>query len=562
MRRATVAERSAVPVLVLVTLFVLVVVPILMVVYTAFRDAVPFSGSESHFTLSNFGALFEEKTVSAAINTVIVTIGGTLMATAIGCILAWLAARTDIPFKPLVHVVGILPLFISMLAATVTWALLGAGNSAYLNIILADLGAPFRIEMRSLAGFIFVEGLYHVPYPFLLVYAALSLITSDIEEAAAVHGANQFQTTMKIIFPVVLPAILGSMILNAVMMVENIAVPQILGGPVGLETLSIRVYYLMNRIPSSPTQASAVALLLAAIVFALIYAQNFVLKGRDYRTISGKGAQQKVMSLGNWRYVAAGFVVLYFTVAIVLPMLALLLGALRANAYIANTAAMFDVAQLSSDRLLSITSDSEVINGLKNSLVVAFVTCVFGTGFFFILAYIVHRTRIPGRKVIEYIAMMPLAIPATLLAMGVLWAWIGSPIPVYGTIYIIILSFLPRFMPQAFRALSSSVMQVHEDLENAALLCGATRAQTVWKVFLPLVRGGVVSAAFLLFVLSLREVGGALFLYTTNTRVLSIVVFESYENGSWDFVAGVSLLYTVLLGGITLLGLKWLRPSL
>jgi iron(III) transport system permease protein len=304
MRTATAAERSAVPILVLLTLFVLVIVPILMVVYTAFRDAVPFSGSESHSTFGNFEALFEQKTVDAAINTVIVTIGGTLMATTIGCILAWLAARTNIPFKPFVHVVGILPLFISMLAATVTWALLGAGNSAYLNIIFADFGAPFRIEMRSLAGFIFVEGLYHVPYPFLLVYAALSLITSDIEEAAVVHGANQFQTTMKIIFPVVLPAILGWMILNAVMMVENIAVPQILGGPVGLETLSIRVYYLMNRIPSSPTQASAVALLLAAIVFALIYAQNFVLKGRDYRTISGKGAQQKVMSLGKWRHVA------------------------------------------------------------------------------------------------------------------------------------------------------------------------------------------------------------------------------------------------------------------
>jgi iron(III) transport system permease protein len=243
-------------------------------------------------------------------------------------------------------------------------------------------------------------------------------------------------------------------------------------------------------------------------------------------------------------------------IEIVLPMLALLLGALRVNAYITNTAAMFDVSQLSSERLLSITSDSDVINGLTNSLVVAFVTC-----FFFVLAYIVQRTRIPGRKLIEYITMMPLAIPATLMAMGVLWAWIGSPIPVYGTIYIIILSFIPRFMPQAFRALSSSVMQVHEDLENAALLCGATRAQTVRRIFLPLVRGGVVSAAFLLFVLSLREVGGALFLYTF-TRVLSIVVFESYENESWDFVAGVSLLYTVLLGGITLLGLKWLRPSL
>ena len=181
---------------------------------------------------------------------------------------------------------------------------------------------------------------------------------------------------------------------------------------------------------------------------------------------------------------------------------------------------------------------------------------------FFLLAYVVNRSDLPGRKWLEYIAMVPLALPAIVLALGILWTWVPLPLPVYGSIAILVIAFLARFTPQGYRAISSTVGQIHDDLEHAAQVAGATRIQTVRWITLPLVRGGVAAAAFLLFVLSLREVAASLFLYTTRTRVLSIVLLESYDSGMWSNVASISLLYTLLLIAVTLIGRRWMRPGI
>ena len=544
----------------LAVLTVLAIVPIGFVVYTALLTAPPFSGNATEWTLGNFAVLSDPRLRAATFNSLFVAVGGTLAAIAIGCSLAWLAARTDVPGKAFIHIAGVLPLFISVLVAAVTWALLGAGNSGYLNIIFADLGLPFRIDMRTLWGFIFVEALYHVPYPFLFTYAALTMITADMEDAAAVHGANPVQATRRIVLPLVKPAILGSMIVNLVLMIENVSVPMILGGPIGLETLSLRIYYLMTRMPNDPNAASAMALILAAFVVVLIYGQHWVLRGRDHRTVTGKGLNQRPVALGPWRLPALALVALYFFIAIVLPVLALLLGSFRANLFIPNSLAFFDLSQMSLARFTQVVTSHEVRSGLVNSVIVASATAVFGAALFFALAYVVHRTRLPGRKALEYVAMLPLAIPALLMAMGTLWTWIGSPLPVYGTLVILILAFIPRFMPQGYRAIASSITQIHDDLEDAAMICGATRATVIRRIVLPLVRGGIFATIFLLFVLGLREIGAALFLYTTYTRVLSIVLLEAYESGLWDFVASLSLLYSLLLGFFTLIGRRWMTP--
>lgn len=540
---------------------VLVVIPVGFVIYTALLTAPPFSGNVTEFTLRNFALLSDPRLQTASFNSFIVAVGGTIMATVIGCSLAWLAARTDIPGKAFIHIAGVLPLFISILVAAVTWALLGAGNSGYLNIIFADLGLPFRIEMRSITGFIFVEGLYHVPYPFLFTYAALTMITADMEDAAAVHGANPVRATRRVVLPLVKPAIIGSMIINLVLMIENVSIPLILGGPIGLETLSLRIYYLMTRLPNDPNAASAMALVLAGIVCVLIYAQRWVLRGRDYRTVTGKGLNQRLVALGSWRYPALALVLLYFFIAIVLPVLALLLGSFRANLFIPSSAAFFDVSQMSLNRFTQVVTSREVQSGLINSVIVSSATAVLGTMLFFALAYAVNRTKLPGRRLLEYVAMLPLAIPALLLAMGTLWTWIGSPLPVYGTVIILILAFIPRFMPQGYRAIVSSITQIHDDLEDAALVCGADRFTIIRRIVLPLVRGGIFATVFLLFVLGLREIGAALFLYTTYTRVLSIVLLEAYESGMWDFVASLSLLYSLLLAVFTLIGRRWMTPA-
>ena len=560
---ARTAARAGISAALFAVLGVLILVPLAMVLYTAFIDVVPFSGDRpAQWTLENFRAIWTPELGSAALNTLIVSLGGTAVAMTFGCGLAWLGARTNVPWKALVHLSGVMPLFLSLLVAAVTWSLLGAGYSGYLNIIFRSVGIPFGIEMRSLAGIALVEGIYYAPYAYIFLHGALALVHPDLEESAAVHGGGFSQVLRMISFPLVKPALIGSALLVFVLIAEDFPVPQILGGPVGIETLSMRIYNLMTRVPNQPNQASALSVLLTVVVWMLVYTQRRLLAAGDYRTVTGKGMQQRVVELGAWRWPAAGFVALYAAVAIGLPIWALLQGSLRANLFVPNAAAFIDISQFSLKHIADAASSTAVQQGLWNSLTAATATAIFGCTFFFLMAYAINRTELPGRRWLEYIAMVPLALPAIVLALGILWTWVAVPLPIYGSMTILVIAFLARFTPQGYRAISSSVVQIHDDLESAAMVAGASRLQTMRWITLPLVRGGVAAAAFLLFVLSIREVAASLFLYTTRTRVISIVLLESYDSGMWSNVASISLLYTALLIAITLAGRRWMRPSI
>jgi iron(III) transport system permease protein len=554
--------RLLVPSTLFVLLAILVIVPFLTLLYASLITAAPFSGNDYSWTIRNYLEIWTPELGRAIGNTAIVAFGGTAIAMAIGCTMAWLVARTDIPGKPIVHLAGMMPLFVSLVVASVTWSLLGSGRSGYINIIFNAMGLPWRIQLQSLGGIIFVHGLYYVPFPFLFLYSALTLVHPDLEEAAAIHGGTLPRILNRITFPLVKPALVGSALLLIVLMAEDFPVPQILGGPVGIETLSIRIYNLMTQVPASPNRASAVAILLTLVVCALVYTQRRILGGRDYRTVTGKGIQSRILPLGRLRWVAFAFVMLYAFIAMGLPMLALLEGALRSNLYIPNVASFFDPAQLSLKHLSQAIMSSSVQLGLKNSLIAGVSTAVFGGIFYFVLVYVVHRTDLPGRRLLEYVAMMPLGLPALVMGLGILWTWAAVPLPIYGTMAILVIAFTGRFMPQGYRAISSSITQIHDDLENAAMVAGASRARAVRRITLPLMRGGIAASSFLMIVLGIRELTASLFLYTTNTRVLSIVLFEQYENGIWSSVASISLIYTALLVALTLVGRRWMRAEL
>lgn len=547
----------------LTILAILVVVPLLTLIYASFLTGVPFSGETGlSWTLAHYQALWSRQMADATINTIITSLGGAVIAMIFGCGMAWLAARTDIPFKPLVHLAGLMPLFVSLLVASITWSLLAAGRTGYLNIILDSLGIPFRVNVQSLGGIAFVYGLYYAPYPYIFLYSALSLIHPDLEDAASVHGGALARVLNKITFPLVKPAVTGSLLLIIVLMAEDFPVPQILGAPVGIETLSIRIFHLVSQIPPLPNEAAALSIALTGMVCCLVFIQRWVLKGRDYRTVTGKGVQARLIPLGRWRGIAVGIVGLYAFVAVGLPLFALLQGSLRTHLFIPNAAALFDISHFSLQALTNAITDPHVQEALTNSLLAGAITAVVGACLFFVLAYVVNRTDLPGHRSLEYLAMVPLALPALVMALGILWTWVSLPLPVYGTLAILVIAFLTRFMPQGYRAISSSVSQIHNDLEDAAQVAGAGRVTVVRRIVLPLVRGAVVSSAFLILVLSIRELTASLFLYTTRTRVLSIVIYETYESGSWSVVASISIIYTALLVTLTLAGRRWMQIKL
>ncbi len=555
--------RLVVPAFLIAIVGLLVIVPLLMIVFSSLTTELPFSGNKQIvWTLANYAALWRPEIAEALGNTLVVSIGGTMMSMAVGCTIAWLAARTDIPCKPLVYLVGVMPLFVSLVVASITWSFLASGRSGYLNIIFNSLGLPLHVEVQSLAGITFVHGLYYVPYPFIFLYSALSLVHPDLEEAAAVHGASLRRTLKRVTFPLVKPALIGAMLLTFVAAIEEFPVPSILGGPVGIDTLSVSIYKLVTRIPGDPNQAGAVSILLTAIVCVLVYTQRRILHGKDFRTVTGKGMQRRLVPLGRMKGVALGFVGFYALVALGLPIMALLIGATRVNLYVPNAASLFDPSTLSPRFIVAAINDPTVQQGLMNSLIAGFSAALFGGTLFFLVSYVVNRTKLPGRQLLEYMSMLPLALPALVMGLGILWTWVALPVPIYGTLIILIVAFITRFMPQGFRAISSSISQIHDELEEAAMVAGASRPLAVYRITLPLLRGAILSSGFLMIVLGMRELTASLFLYTTKTRVLSIVIFEAYDNGDWTAVASISLVYTAVLAILTLIARRWMRSEI
>jgi iron(III) transport system permease protein len=541
---------------------VLVLSPLVMMIIASFSTQVPFSGGPAgRFTLENYRSLFVPELATATWNTLLIALGGTAIAVSIGTCLAWLGARTDIPCKPVVHLVGLMPLFVSLVVASVTWSVLGSGRSGYLNIILRSLGVDWQVEMRSLAGITLLHGLYYVPYSYILLFGALSLIHPDLEQAASVHGASTRRMLLRITFPLVRPALLGAVLLSFIAMAEEFPVPAILGGPVGIETLSTRIFNLMTRAPGEPNQAAAVGILLTLLVSVLVFIQRRMLEGRDFRTVTGKGMRPQLMRLGRFRWPALAVVILYAFVALGLPIMALVVGSLRQGMFIRDAAALFNPAAYSLAAMKQTLADEHVRHAVVNTLVTGLATAVAGTVLYFTMSYVFTRTRLPGRQALEYIAMVPLALPALVMGIGTLWTWLAIPLPVYGTLLVLVIAFTGRLMPQGVRAISASISQVHDDLEQAAMVSGAPRATAVRRVTLPLIRGAVFSSGFLTLVLATRELTSSLLLYTTNTRVLSVVIYEAYEQGLWSFVASISLVYTILLLVLTLIGRRWMQTT-
>jgi iron(III) transport system permease protein len=546
-------------VLLLAALAVLVALPLLTVLYASLIDTAPFSPRASpDWTLANYAEAWSPEMRRALGNTALIGFGGTAVAVLIGGLLGWLYARTDVPGKKLVYLSSVMPLFISLVVASITWTLLASGRAGYLNVLLAASGIGFRFDIRSLTGLVFVEGIYYAPYPFLLISTSLALINPDLEEAALQHGASLFQVIRRVVLPLVLPAVIGAMLLVLTLIIEDFPTAAILGGPVGIETVAVRIYNLITVVPSEPNRASAVSMLLTILVCILVFAQRQLLAERDVRTITGKGARPRQMALGGLRLPALLFVLVYGFVVVILPLLALVEAALHDASFIRNAGALVDAAHMSVARFAPVISNPVVGRAAINTLVAAVAASLGGTFVVFIVAYLVERTRLPGRQMLEYLVMAPSAVPSLVIGLGLLWMWVVVPLPVYGTLWVLIIAFITRFLPQGYRAVAATIGQVHPDLEHSALICGATRATAVRRIILPLVRPGVAAAAFLILILSFRELTAALFLYTTNTRVLSVVIFEQYQNGALGEVAATSLLYTFFLFLLALVTRRWL----
>jgi len=547
----------------LAVLTFLVLYPVAMLLLGALTNTNPVVDGFGVFDLSldNFVSVLGNANVHHALaNSLIACTGGTALAVAIGLAFSWIVVRTNTPWKGFIGAASLVPLFVPPLVAGVAWSILGSPKSGLLNTMMKWIGLDWRIDLYSMAGLIVVFGMYYAPYVYMFTASALRNMDPSLEEAAEIAGVGPVRTLFTVTFPLVAPAIISGMLLSFIVMLGIYGIPAVLGAPANISVLTTYIFKLTNWSPPLYSTAAAVAIILMVVTGALVLLQQRVLAGRSFTTVAGKAFRPRALDLGPWRWLTLVLALLYLVIVVVLPTLALIVAAFRRFLFIPDAASLFDMRHYSLVHFESIFDNPLTIRSIWNTMEVGLVTAVLGGLLAFAIGYTVHRGSVPGRRAIDLIATLPVAIPGLVIGVAYLWAWIGLPGGLYGTIWILALAFIARFMPDTMKALSTSFLQIHRELEEAAWICGKGRLETIRSIVLPLARPGTIAAMTLLFILAIRELGSSLFLYTSETTVMAVLLLDYYEGGNIGKTAAFSLVQTVLLA--VLIGVaSWLSSG-
>ncbi|MGE0749736.1 MAG: ABC transporter permease [Variibacter sp.] len=533
-----------------VILIVLIVLPIGVLLLGSFLSEPPraLQFNWSGFTLLNYVAVLTDADFLPLLFTTIgVALVGTVGALIIGTGLAWLAVRTDVPGQRVIEAVAVMPMFVPPLVGAFAWDILGSPRSGIINIFLRAAGLPPFVNIYSFYGVGFVFAIYYAPYVYLFVASALRNMDASLEEASAMSGAGRLRTVLRITLPLISPALMSAGLLVFVLLIELFSIPAVLGEPGNVHVVSVQIWALIGFTPPKVNQASALGVLLLAVTITLVLIQNRILAKRSFVTVAGKGLKPKRIELGGARlpFAAAGF--LYLVVVVFLPYAALIFIALRKSLFYSSVTAMANPSQFSTDQFAAAFGNPVVWQSFTNSLIVSFVTVILGGILYFAVAYIVHRTQLAGRRALDVITVLPIAIPGLIIGLGYLWAWISLPVGLYGTLWIIIFAYVSQFSPQGVRTIASSLMQIHKELEEGSRVCGAGFFYTLRRVVIPLAWPGILASMTLLLVLSFRELATALFLYTSTTQVFSLTMFDYWLRGSTSLVAVMALVQTAVL---------------
>ena len=544
----------------LILLTFLVLYPLSMLVFGALSDSNPVVDGFGAFrpALTHFKEVLANENVHLAFfNALVACGGGTALAVLIGLFFSWIVVRTNTPGRRFIAGASMIPLFVPPLVAGVAWGILGSPKTGLLNIVLKWMNIDFRFDFYSMSGLIIVFGIYYAPYVYMFTSSALRNMDPSLEEASEVSGASAFTTLFTVTFPLIAPAILAGTLLSFVVMLGIYGVPAALGAPANISVLTTYIFKLTAWSPPLYNTAAAVAILLMIVTAILVWAQQRILVGKSFATVAGKAFRPRALNLGRWRWFTFGLALIYLFIVVVLPTLALVIASFRRFLFFKDFDAIFDSKAYGLWHFNAVFDNPLTMLSIWNTLKVGVITAVLGGALAFAIGYTVNRTNVKGRKSIDLLATIPVAIPGLVIGVAYLWAWIGLPGGLYGTIWILALAFVARFMPDTVKALSTSFLQIHKELEEAAWISGRGMLSTIFTIVLPLARPGVVAAMTLLFVLAVRELGSSLFLYTSDSTVMAVLLLDYYEGGNTGKTAAFSLVQTVILG--VLLGItSWL----
>jgi iron(III) transport system permease protein len=531
----------------------LVCYPITWLVYGSFSTGAPLQGGD--FTLTNFVRAYSHPEVLASFgNTLVFAAGQTIVSVGCGTFLAWIVTRTNTPgkhaFEFMLVVVFLLPLILGVLA----WTMLLSPGKGIINHILMDLfglkQAPF--DIYSMGGMIFVQGLYVTPLAFMMITPAFRSMDGSLEESARMSGAGNMRIVRDITLPLMTPAILSSAILIFIIGVESFDVPQMLGAPVGIFTYTSRIYHsVAAQYPADYGVGTALAVSLFSLAVGCVFLYRYVVsQGARYVTVRGKGQRAGLIDLGCWRFATAAIAWLFFLMAIILPTAILTFGSLLRFFGRFTLATFQRVSFANYGRILEFPRIAEAFGNTMLLSLVSAAICVLLSVF---VAYIAIKTKVRGRGLLEALAMTPISFPATVLALGLLWGYVVIPLPIYGTLAILVIAFVTRYLPISLRTVSGGVIQLSGELEEAARMSGASWIRAFLTIVLPLLRPVIGAAFLILFMIFVRELGMSILLTGVGNPVLSVVMYDFYETGELGLMSALSIVLLLIVVAISAL---------
>jgi iron(III) transport system permease protein len=530
------------PVLILFAalLCVLIILPTTWLVYYSFVDR------DGTFTLDNFARLATDPTfVDPLITTVILSFSSSVICCAFASLMGWLVARTDMPLgntvRALVTASFVTPPFLGAIA----WELLAAPNSGLINKAWRALtGAEmdtYLLNIYTLPGLIFVISCYTFPYVFVLIANALDRIPGDLEDASSILGGRTWTTARRVTIPLAMPALIAGALIAFLQSMTLFGSPAILALPAGFHTMTTKIWSLF-QFPPKLELAAAASIPLLVLTIVLLRAESMVLGRRGYSVVGGKQGNPRLVPLGALRWVALGFVFLVLAFPIFLPYAALI------NAAFSRVASQFiwfdNFTFQNFDFVFFQLSATKL--AVKNTFILGMLAATIGTVLAVVISYVTSRKAIAGHRALGFLATAPVAIPGIVLGVGLFLSYARPPFVLYGTLWILLIAFVTIALPAAYQQMQSAFRSVHVDLEEAGRILGATRLRTLWDITAPLLRTSVIATWCFIFVGVMRELSAAVILFTSETKVISVLIFDLKESGDLGAIAVLGLAMLVI----------------
>ena len=533
------------------------VIPLGFLLWQSFRTP-QTAATDAVFTLANYAVAYGSSDTWRLFWTSMQFAAGTAcFAFVLGTALAWMNERTNTPFKSVFFALSMIPLVIPGILFTVAWILLASPQIGIINLVMQGWfgfeEAPFNIY--SMRGMIWVDGLHYSPMAFLLMSAAFRAMDPSLEESATMSGANIFQVARRVTLMLTWPAIVATILILFVRSIESFEVPALLGLPAGIEVFTSAIYQAVHRYPSQVGLASAYAVALLLITTGGVYwVSRLSGRGSQYATMTGKGFRPRQIDLGRWRWATAGIFIVYFLLIVVLPFAVLLWSSFQRFYAVPSMEAL---QHLTLDPYRFILAYPNLGRTVWNSVALAFGTATIVMLVTSVICWIVVKTSIRGRWLLDGVASLPIVFPGLVLGLAIMVFYLNVDVGVYGTIWIMLIAYVTRFMPYGLRYTTTSMVQIHKELEESAAMSGASWITTFRRIILPLLKPGLLAGWIYVMIVSIRELSTSILLYSPDTQVMSIVIWELWENGQYVELSALGVLFIIALFVLVLVA-QWL----